>query len=137
MTKKADFSLEEIKFPKIGIDFDSKVSNDINVSFDPKGVFNSDNASFELRISFKAITEDKAPFVEMDTVAIFQFDETTTFEDIPDYFYGNSIAIVFPYIRAFISTISLQSNVSSIILPLMNLSSLQQVLIDNTSIHKD
>lgn len=48
-------------------------------------------------------------------------------------FYANSIAIVFPYIRAFISTVTLQANlVSPILLPTMNLTSLGERLMNNT-----
>ncbi|MBQ2321387.1 MAG: protein-export chaperone SecB, partial [Bacteroidales bacterium] len=36
----------------------------------------------------------------------------------------NSVAIIFPYIRAFVSTISLQANVNPIVLPTINLTGL-------------
>lgn len=39
------------------------------------------------------------------------FESARTLEDIPDYFYANSIAILFPYVRAFVSTVSLQANI--------------------------
>lgn len=52
---------------------------------------------------------------------------------MPSYFYRNSIAIVFPYIRAFISTVTLQANIPPIILPTMNLTSLEIPLKQNTT----
>ena len=36
--------------------------------------------------------------------------------DIPDYFYPNSLAIVFPYVRSFVSSVTLQANIESPIL---------------------
>lgn len=37
-------------------------------------------------------------------------------DDIPEYFYANSIAILFPYIRVFVSTVTLQANIKPIVL---------------------
>lgn len=53
-------------------------------------------------------------------------------KDIPDFFYANSIAIIFPYIRAFVSTLTLQANIPPIVLPTLNLSQLRTILRDNT-----
>ncbi|MBK7039827.1 MAG: protein-export chaperone SecB [Bacteroidetes bacterium] len=52
--------------------------------------------------------------------------------EIPTFFYKNCIAIIFPYLRAFLSTLTLQANVKPLILPLMNLSGLEKPLIENT-----
>ena len=56
--------------------------------------------------------------------ASFSFCDQISFEQIPEYFYPNSVAIIFPYIRAFVSTISLQANVNPIVLPTINLTGL-------------
>lgn len=42
------------------------------------------------------------------------------------------MAILFPYIRAFVSTVTLQANVMPILLPTVNLSSLESRLRENT-----
>ena len=55
------------------------------------------------------------------------------FNDIPGFFYPNSIAILFPYIRAFVSTLTLQANVTPIVLPTLNLTNLQEKLKKNTT----
>ena len=47
-------------------------------------------------------------------------------------FYKNSLAIIFPYIRAFISTLTLQSNAGLIILPTLNLTHLEKPFRENT-----
>lgn len=54
--------------------------------------------------------------------------------EIPDYFYANSLAIIFPYIRAFVSTITLQSNMHPIVLPTVNLMGLSEKLKRNTDV---
>lgn len=54
--------------------------------------------------------------------------------EIPNYFYANSLAIIFPYIRAFVSTITLQSNMHPIVLPTVNLMGLSEKLKRNTDV---
>lgn len=67
--------------------------------------------------------------------ASFQFSEDVIdIEDIPTYFYANSIAIVFPYLRAFISSLTIQANLKPMILPTMNLTSLSSPLKENVTV---
>ena len=130
---KAAFSLKEYRFKKVSIDFSKKISNELSIAFDPKGQFNSDNSTFELSIVFDAFNDNPDnSFVSIECISIFKFEDKINFEEIPTYFYRNSIAIIFPYIRAFISTVTLQANIPPIILPTMNLSSLEKPLRENT-----
>lgn len=131
--EKAAFSLKKYRFEKVNIDFTKRISNEIGLSFDPKGKFNSKNSTFELTIIFNAFNDepDRA-FVSVLCRSTFEFDQEIDFNEIPSYFYTNSIAIIFPYIRAFISNITLQANIPPIILPTMNLSSLNEPLKQNT-----
>ncbi len=64
--------------------------------------------------------------------ATFNFPESPGFADLSPYFYQNSIAIIFPYIRAFATALTAMANVNPIILPTMNLSSLEEPLKQNT-----
>lgn len=64
---------------------------------------------------------------------LFEFKNVETIEDIPDFFYKNSIAILFPYVRAYISLVTTQANVPGIILPTYNLSNLEEKLRNNTT----
>lgn len=133
---KAAFSLERYFFNKINIDFDASQAEELRINFEPSGVFKNTESSslYELRIVFSAIDKDnKKQMVRIECNALFKFATKIKFCEIPSYFYGNSIAIVFPYIRAFISTITLQANYAPLVLPTMNLSSLAEPLKDNTS----
>jgi preprotein translocase subunit SecB len=135
--KKAVFSFKEYKFLKVEMDlFDLKFST-IELDIEPKGVFNLASKKYKLEFVFKAFEEgndgeNKKQIILVQCIADFEFNEISSFEEIPDYFYSNSIAIVFPYIRAFISTITLQANIPPIIIPTMNLTSLQEKLKSNT-----
>lgn len=133
MEKKAVFSLEKYLFSKVNINIDNKKSTDLGISFDPFGTFFSETSTYELRFVFNALTDGSdVPFVSIECIANFKFENVSDFDDIPTYFYRNAIAIIFPYVRAFISTVTLQSNIPPIILPTMNLSSLEKPLKDNT-----
>ncbi|MGX9986849.1 hypothetical protein [Soonwooa purpurea] len=131
MENKAAFSLENYHFSKVSISLENKTSNDIQISFNPSGRFISESSSYELKFIFNALTND-SPFVEIECVANFKFENVSGFDEIPTYFYRNSIAIIFPYVRAFISTVTLQANIPPVVLPTMNLSSLEKPLRDHT-----
>lgn len=131
--QKAAFSLERYRFEKVFIDFSNKTSNDLNIGFVPSGKFFKDKSLYELIFVFEAYTEtSEQPFVKIECIAEFQFEDNVDFDSIPTYFYRNSIAILFPYIRAFIGTVTLQANIPPIVLPTMNLSSLEIPLRENT-----
>ena len=78
--------------------------------------------------------ETDALVVGVSCVASFSFENVHELSDIPDYFYPNSIAILFPYIRAFVSTMSLQANIQPILLPTVNLIGLTDDLKNNTKV---
>lgn len=133
---KAAFSLVEYKFDKVSIDLEKRVSKEIEIGFEPVGVFVKNEAStFQLTFTFSAFTKNpENPFIKIRCVALFKFEENISFEEIPDYFYTNSIAILFPFVRAFVSTITLQANLlPPIMLPTWNLASLAEPLKQNTT----
>lgn len=131
---KAAFYLDKYRFDKVHIDFSKKSSNSIDFSFDPVGIFNNNKSDFELTIKFSSWSnQSKENFIEIECVSNFKFEEKTDFDSIPTYFYRNSVAIIFPYIRAFISTVTLQANIPSLVLPTLNLSALEKPLKENTT----
>ena len=77
--------------------------------------------------------EQSNPKILVNCVASFKFKENISLAEIPNFFYPNSIAILFPYVRAFVSTLTLQANIKPILLPTLNLSSLQDILRENTT----
>jgi preprotein translocase subunit SecB len=133
--KKATFSLKKYSFNKVFIDMDKYDGKEIFIDFDASGIHRTKENSFELNLVFKALHDEKLKedyFVALNCKSIFDFNEEILEHGIPDYFYRNSIAIVYPFIRAFISSLTLQANVKLILLPTMNLSSLEAPLKENT-----
>lgn len=136
MNNKTAFSLDKYSFDKVTLDFSQSVSNQLTINFAPSGVFTQRDgvSSFALKFIFTAADkENTVSIVEIECNAIFLFTEAVSFEEIPSYFYLNSIAILFPYIRSFVSTVTLQANHKPILLPTLNLSYLEQDLRNNST----
>lgn len=137
--EKVAFRFNNYYFTKAKIEFpaQSERNLDLNVNFIPKGEFIKADSKFNLYLKVVISScndEVETNFVEVDCCSEFIFSEPIEeLRDIPGFFYPNSIAIIFPYIRAFISTLSLQANKNPIILPTMNLTSLQEKLKNNTT----
>lgn len=134
----AIFSLENYIFDKIELDVQNiKAGDSISLSFSPIGNYDQKVNIFELRFTFNASVPSKEnPIVHVSCNAKFKFKNNITFEELPSFFFSNSIAILFPYIRAMVGTLTLQANIPPIVLPTMNLTSLSQQLKDNTTIIK-
>lgn len=134
MSEKALFTLNDFHFNRILLDIDNLSSNvPLNLNFAPSGVYDQLKNKFTLSLTFKATENDK-DVISVSCVAEFEFEDKLDFDAIPDFFYSNSIAILFPYIRAMVSTVTLQANVRPMILPTLNLSSLKDTLKENSKV---
>lgn len=138
---QAAFSFENYKFTKACFDFSNVHPSDVvNIGFNLKGKYLQEQGSYILsmgvKISMKQGEQEKKDreIMEIDCEALFKFKEISSFEEVPLFFFPNSIAIIFPYVRAFISTLSLQANIYPLVLPTMNLMSLQEELKNNTTV---
>jgi len=131
---KAAFSLTSYLFDKVSIDLTNTPSPKLNISFDTKGVLKKEPSSFELIFSVKvSCVGIEDPFVQIQCKGKFKFQDVIDLSSIPEFFYNNSIAILFPYVRAYLSIVTTQANIPGIILPTLNLSSLGEELKKNTT----
>ena len=132
--QKAAFSIINYQFDKVNINLSNRTSNDLTLKFVTSGIYLNQDTTFELTFSVNVFNNDNLdnPFVFIQCVGIFQFENIDSFENIPEFFYRNSIAILFPYVRAYIRLVTTQANVPGIILPTYNLSSLEEDLRKNT-----
>ena len=127
--EKAFFSFERYVFSEAHLMM-SEIPDEcaLGIHFHPRGQFDPQTKIFSLVLEFKASYDKEKQSVEVIKVVLeadFVFNDIADINDIPDYFYPNSLAIIYPYIRSFISTLTLQANVHPIVLPTMNLSSLK------------
>ena len=133
----AKFSFNEYKFTNASINFGVLSETDsLTIEFKPSGEYNPNSGLFQLTMRFLAYV--KTPnklMIDLNCVADFQFSDSLEFEYIPTYFYSNSTAILYPYIRAFVSTLSLQANCNPIVLPTLNISSIAEELKERTVVN--
>lgn len=137
----AAFQLTDYYFSKVTLDSALIINNDINISFDLSGVFSlsEDNKISNYKLTFETLAkckDSKSPFITVECIADFSFEGVSSLETIPDYFYQNSIAILFPYIRAYVSLVTNQANIKPIILPTLNLTKLSAPLKENTTVQQ-
>jgi preprotein translocase subunit SecB len=138
---KASFSILNYFFDKVRIDYNSNGNNsrDLKIDFNPSGLFNSVDNKFTLTFDVRVYedvgnnTVENKPFIEIRCNSVFKFEDLNSFDEIPDFFYKNSIAIMFPFIRAYISLITNQANIPGVLLPIMNLTELYSQLKERTS----
>lgn len=136
--QQAAFSFTKYQVEKFVFDAQYVTDNQISIKLEPKGKLDTNESVFILYFSFFAFDSQKGfeqSFVECFMSAEFNFTEKiNSINDIPAYFYANSIAIVFPYLRSFVSSLTIQANQKPIVLPTMNLSSLSSQLKENTEV---
>ena len=131
--QQAAFSIVSYQFDKVNIDLEHQQTDELNLNFDKKGVYINDSKNFELIFVVQVKNDNEPnPFISLRCKGLFKFENINSFEEIPDFFYRNSIAILFPYVRAYLSLVTTQANVPGIILPTMNLSNLEGELRKNT-----
>lgn len=127
--EKAAFKLDRYHFTKASLDFNIPYDAKLIISFNPNGVFYSKEARYDLIFDVTIKCEEtNTEVIKVSCEASFSFGKETSIEEIPEYFFPNCLAIVFPYVRAFVSTITLQANVHPVILPTINLMGLTEEL---------
>jgi preprotein translocase subunit SecB len=134
--QKAAFSFEHFKVPKFSYNENNDNGSDLKLGLEPRGTYNSKTGEFILNLNFISHNEDNlGNFIfELNSIAVFKFESNIKYSEIPNYFYKNAIAIMFPYLRAFASTLTLQANTKLLKLGLMNLSDLEVPLKENVSV---
>lgn len=124
---KAAFGFESYKIPSFNFNESPRESPELTFDFIPSGQYSSKTGKYDLTLKFRAfeiIDSAQIDLVNTTVVATFKFKSGLPFSELPDYFYGNAIAIVFPYVRSFVSVITLQSNTGVLMLNPLNLTNL-------------
>ena len=88
--EKAIFSIKGFKFDEIQMNLHN-VPDSMKIDIKPSGVFNPNSGDYELSFEFEAISDDDVKIIRIYCRAMFTFNELRNIEDIPQYFYSNSI----------------------------------------------
>ena len=126
-TPNAAFNFVDYKILSLSYTSPNGENEGLLIKFEPRGIYNEKQGQFELTLRFIGKeTENSQPTIDLVSMAIFIFKPNLPFSNIPPFFYKNAIAIFFPYLRAFISTLTLQCNSKILLLNVMNLMNLEQ-----------
>jgi len=98
----------------------------------PSGIIDQKRMIFEL-IMEVTISESKKQFsAKLVTRSEFRFSKEVNPETLDNYFFVNAPAIVFPYIRAYISTLTAISGMTPVHMPAIDLRPFAEILKENT-----
>jgi preprotein translocase subunit SecB len=131
----AKFKFEGYKILKSSIEIDEDYEGDnseLQVKIKASGLVKQEENKFILNLSLDVNNPQETLLISIDTIGHFKYDPVDDIADMGNYFYFNSSAILFPYLRAFISTLSALSAIKTITLPTMNLTNLAAELKENT-----
>lgn len=131
----ASFQLDNFRINKFSFSGIPETHNKLSLNFEPQGLYSKAAKKFELKLFLQVFVDEPTNvYVEAELVAYYSFINVSNEDQIPDFFYKNAIAIAFPYLRSFISSLTLQANIRHVLLPIMNLSNLERPLREGTII---
>jgi len=129
------FKFKDFRISKFSYEETKKENSDLEMGFHPSGRYNESSGLYELFFTFTANEKDTdKKVIKVKSVSEFLFDKPYKFDEIPSYFFTNSIPIIFPYMRSFISTLTLQANANVLMLGLINFTNASEPLKENTEV---
>jgi len=105
-----------------------------SINFNPTGIIHKGTSKFDLQIGVLIEERNNKFKAEIIVLGVFKFVSDMQEDMLDNFFYKNAPAILFPYIRAYITTLTSLSGISPVILPTLNLSLLGPELKKNTII---
>lgn len=106
---------------KIDIAPSGNIKQELNVTF--SGIKNDIcDSVYILDLGVSVSNEDKSLGIDVEMRGFFEFDKELLEQEKGAFFTGSAPAIMFPYLRAYISTLTGLSGIEPIILPTINFS---------------
>ncbi|MGD2035070.1 MAG: protein-export chaperone SecB [Bacteroidales bacterium] len=103
----------------------------IDVNIIPNGIIYQKKGLYEIHLKiYLKSNNDFDVYVKM--IGLFEFGNVVIKENLTNYFYINAPAIIFPYLRSYISALTALSGCKTVILPPMNMTVLAEDLEKNT-----
>jgi preprotein translocase subunit SecB len=120
-----------INFVVPSFQFDKKeIKGEGNFNIIPRAIISRSDKQFHINIELELEDIQNSIFVQMLAVGIFNYD-TEEEESLLNFMSLNGPAIVFPYIRSFISSFTSQTGFETVTLPTLNLSGFKDEMLEN------
>lgn len=129
---QAPFRFKDFFFTESSIKLNRNTKGtSIDIRFDPKGKISEKEKSFEIDLGVSLKSEDGLE-VSVRMLGLFEFKDVVKAEQLNNYFFVNAPAIIFPYLRSYLSALTALSGSATIIIPPMNIIPLGKDLEKNT-----
>lgn len=104
----------------------------IDINFSPGGIILKSLNQFILKLKVEIKDVNDGFSISIDTESTFSYSEDANLEEYKkSYFILNAPAIVFPYIRAYISSLTALSGLPVLTLPTLNMANIGENLSNN------
>lgn len=128
MEKKSSFQFNGFTVSKSLIEIKDSSADDLNLNFKSSGLLNSTTNTFQLFLKVFVFDENKNINIEVDMNGVFIYQPD---EHLENYMLQNAPALLFPYVRSYVTALTALSGISPITLPTMNLTGLFDDLKEN------
>ncbi len=130
----ANIQFESFSVRESHIVFNEPGKYKINLHFTPKGYIFVNLNQFHLKLDVKIKDFEDKFDIKLSTISIFTYPEGANIEDYKQsLFILNAPAIVFPYLRAYITSLTALSGMSTLTLPTLNMANIGEELKANLS----
>lgn len=128
--EKSVFNFIDFKIQKSHFDFESELTTDLKIVINPSGEHLLKSKKFILKMRIGIVSSNDVLLCEVITKSVFEFENISE-DQLNTFFCLNAPAIIFPYVRAYVSTLTIQSGYPAILLPTLNLISIGEDLRKN------
>ena len=130
----ANIQFESFSVSESHIVFNEPGKYKINLQFSPKGYIFVNLNQFHLKLDVNIKDAEDKFDIKLSTISIFTYPEGANIEDYKQsLFVLNAPAIVFPYLRAYITSLTALSGMSTLTLPTLNMANIGEELKANLS----
>ncbi len=105
---------------------------ELEVKIEPRAVIDKEKRVFTLVLEVHAYEENGRFDAKVTAIGFFDFKNDISKDHLSSYFYTNAPAILFPYIRAHISTLTALSGMEAVNLPAMKMTAVGEKLKEQT-----
>src|SRR5690606_22375327 len=127
-TKSSPFRLDQFSVIEFSIKRNPVKQGTAFIDIPPSAVIDEDKKAYVIYLEVNLKGEKDSCNIALKADGLFKFKSTMKQEELSNYFYVNAPAIIFPYIRAYVASVSALSGLSPINLPVMNLTGLGEEL---------
>ncbi|RYE91298.1 MAG: hypothetical protein EOO37_00695 [Cytophagaceae bacterium] len=128
----AKFTLQGVQVKESFFTQSEAYSDEFKVSIEPSGIIRSTEHTFQLHLKVRIYDEGGSFEARVHQVGNFVFNREIQEAELSQYFLVNAPAILFPFVRSYVSALTALSGYSTITIPAMNLLSMREQLKENT-----